>query len=72
MRASTVFDLGESLQNREILLKYAYRRDVSKKWTCFDLKKLGGCIDYQTRQAQQYNRKHCLEMFKTLIIGKSA
>jgi hypothetical protein len=53
-----------------MLLKYKYRRLVSKQWTCFDLDRFGGASQgYEIQQVQVLNQEHCLDMLRSLIIG---
>ncbi len=70
-RFDRTFDNVPGVALHEVARKYAYRRDVSKKWTCFDLGKYGGLIDAQCREVQKKNQKDCLDMLRSLILGKS-
>jgi len=60
----------DGLSVKELHEKYAYRRDVSKKWTCFDLGKFGGQIDPECRKFQKENQENCLKMLRNLLLGK--
>jgi hypothetical protein len=64
-----LYDIAEGLTTEDIFKKYAFRSDVSRKWTCFDLKGLGGVIPQASRETQETHRMYCLEMLKSLILG---
>jgi hypothetical protein len=69
LRAVGLYDIAEGLTTEDIFKKYAFRSDVSRKWTCFDLKGLGGVIPQASRDMQVTHRTYCLEMLKSLILG---
>jgi hypothetical protein len=52
--------------------KYRFRCSVSGTWTCFDLGQYGAYITGEIRKIQEKNQNDCLEMLRTLIIGKLA
>jgi hypothetical protein len=58
------------LTPNEIKNKYAYRRDVSRKWTCFDLRKFGTALNDEIMDVQKKNQVDFLTMLKGLILGK--
>lgn len=65
------FDFDDKLSTADMLLKYKYRRLVSRQWTCFDLGRFGGGVNtYEIKNVQKMNQEHCLDMLRSLIIGK--
>jgi hypothetical protein len=70
-RFDRTFDDVPGAAIHDVVRKYAYRRDVSKKWTCFDLGKHGGLIDAQTREVQKKQQKDYLDMLRSLILGEA-
>jgi hypothetical protein len=69
-RFDRTFDQVPGIPIFGVKQKYAYRCDVSKKWTCFDLGRFGGMIDDECREVQSENQQDCLEMLRGLILGK--
>jgi hypothetical protein len=50
--------------------KYKKRRGFFKRWTIFDIKKLGGVVNNKVRERQWLEQRECLVRLTDLILGK--
>jgi len=55
-RFDRTFDSVPGAALQEVVKKYKSRRDISKKWTCFDLGRFGGLINAECRQVQKITK----------------
>ncbi|KAF8867301.1 hypothetical protein BDZ45DRAFT_577391, partial [Acephala macrosclerotiorum] len=71
-RFMRTFDFDDKLSTAEMLMKYKYRRLVSRQWTCFDLGQFAGGSSREIKSVQATNQEHCLAMLRSLIIESDA
>lgn len=64
------YDPAEDLAVKELEIEYKERIRMFKKWIVFDLNKYGLRIDRNVRREQEKKQKICLQMLRSLILGK--
>lgn len=69
-RFSMFFDDVAGLTPKDAAEKYAFRKHVGMKWTCFDLNQHGGLITKEIRVIQARNQVDLLNVFRGLLLGK--
>ncbi|KAH9222638.1 hypothetical protein DL95DRAFT_505701, partial [Leptodontidium sp. 2 PMI_412] len=71
-RFSMFFDDVAGLSPKDAAEKYAFRKHVSTKWTCFDLNQHGGLITKNIREIQGRNQLDLLNVFRGLLLESKA
>ncbi|KAH6719263.1 hypothetical protein BKA61DRAFT_543704 [Leptodontidium sp. MPI-SDFR-AT-0119] len=66
------FDDVAGLSPKDAAEKYAFRKHVSTKWTCFDLNQHGGLITKNIREIQGRNQLDLLNVFRGLLLESKA
>ncbi|KAG4429859.1 hypothetical protein IFR05_014659 [Cadophora sp. M221] len=71
-RFSMFFDDVAGLSPKDAMEKYAFRKYISKQWTCFDLNKHGGLITKVIREIQGRYQLDILNAFRGLLLESKA
>ncbi|KAL2067253.1 hypothetical protein VTL71DRAFT_1677 [Oculimacula yallundae] len=71
-RFSMFFDDVDGLTPKEASEKYAFRKYVRAKWTCFDLDQYGGRVSREVRDSQARNQLDLLNVFRGLLLESNA
>lgn len=69
MRFSELYDDVVDLTSKDAAEKYAFRKHVSRKWICFDLRKVGVYGDKEISEFQAKNQLDVLHVFRGLLLG---
>ncbi|CZT48204.1 uncharacterized protein RSE6_08870 [Rhynchosporium secalis] len=71
-RFSKFFDDVDGQSPKDASLKYAFRKYIGAKWTCFDLDKYGGRVSKDVRDTQARNQLDLLNVFRGLLLESNA